>query len=643
MSSFLESVPISLWLLLTLTICLTNVMAYPCLEEAPAEKFAPDYDYDDCYPYRYPTPKPIVKLTRMPTPRPTPKPTSKPSTVPTKAPTNYPTKRPTHYPTKKPVAPPTSSPSPQPTTASPTQPGFISCGEDSVGMYSSGKLIFEISMPFDGELIFDASGSKVALTTIEAFTKLGSLLATDSDHDEVITLPTAVIGDYTFIMASQNSGIYHVRIRCAEIATTMKPTPKPSTSPTQRPTTTAAPTSSPSPRPTTSYPTQKPTSKPTSRPTLKPTPKPSTSPTQRPTTTAAPTSSPSPRPTTSSPTQKPSKTPTTRSPTAPGTLTCGDVDVGPYNGEPLNFNVAMPFDGQLIFDATSSQIEVTDIEAFTKLGSLLSIDSDHDGIITLPTSVAGNYKFIVAGQNTGQYHVNVRCLSDKPTPLPTQPPTKVPTIHPITVHTSPSPILAIIMEPVTSSTKAETKPSIETTDIDIGFSIQNHDKNVEHSQIMWLADYMTHHMSFVIIAVLCLCVLCLLIVICLLNTKRRKRKKVDQNSPRTDETGERSKENSGEHVHLQSMEVIISMDRNTLKTYSMPTSPYTDIDVDDIALPGLPAMDNNTLYDTVRRHVLDDDGDDDSSISSSSLYDINANNTARNEQRGEVSETAFID
>eukprot|EP01083_Nonionella_stella_P307785 1083102_1 len=614
MSSFLESVPISLWLLLTLTICLTNVMAYRCPEEfeQQAVQYAP-VDYD-CDPYLYPTPKP----TPRPTPRPTLKPTSKPSVVPTKAPTNYPTKSPTHYPTKKPTTlTPTSSPSPQPTTASPTQPGFISCGEDSVGMYSSGKLIFEISMPFDGELIFDASGSKVALTTIEAFTKLGSLLATDSDHDEVITLPTAVIGDYTFIMASQNSGIYHVRIRCAEIATTMKPTPKPSTSPTQRPTTTAAPTSSPSPRPTTS-----------------------------------------------SPTQKPSKTPTTRSPTAPGTLTCGDVDVGPYNGEPLNFNVAMPFDGQLIFDATSSQIEVTDIEAFTKLGSLLSIDSDHDGIITLPTSVAGNYKFIVAGQNTGQYHVNVRCLSDKPTPLPTQPPTKVPTIHPITVHPSrgpttnptihpitvhpsPSPKLvvtkAIIIEPVISSTKAETKPSIETTDIDIGFSIQNHDKNVEHSQIMWLADYMTHHMSFVIIAVLCLCVLCLLIVICLLNTKRRKRKKVDQNSPRTDETGERSKENSGEHVHLQSMEVIISMDRNTLKTYSMPTSPYTDIDVDDIALPGLPAMDNNTLYDTVRRHVLDDDGDDDSSISSSSLYDINANNTARNEQRGEVSETAFID
>eukprot|EP01083_Nonionella_stella_P185021 673522_1 len=142
MSSFLESVPISLWLLVTLTICLTNVMAYRCPEEfeQQAVQYAP-VDYD-CDPYLYPTPKP--------TPRPTP--------------------RPTHYPTKKPTLTPTSSPSPQPTTASPTQPGFISCGEDSVGMYSSGKLIFEISMPFDGELIFDASGSKVALTTIEAFT-----------------------------------------------------------------------------------------------------------------------------------------------------------------------------------------------------------------------------------------------------------------------------------------------------------------------------------------------------------------------------------------------------------------------------------------------------------------------------------------
>eukprot|EP01083_Nonionella_stella_P224738 799695_1 len=237
MSSFLESAPLCLLLLLTLAICLTNAveeMTYPCFKIKSID--------DDCYPDRYPTRESI--------PRPTP--------------------RPTHYPTKKPTLTPTSSPSPQPTTASPTtasptQPGFISCGDDSEGTYSSGQLIFEISMPFDGELIFDASGSKVALTTIEAFTKLGSLLATDSDHDEVITLPTAVIGDYTFIMASQNSGVYHVRIRCAEIATTMKPTPKPSTSPTQRPTTTAAPTSSPSPRPTTSSPTQKPSKSPTTR------------------------------------------------------------------------------------------------------------------------------------------------------------------------------------------------------------------------------------------------------------------------------------------------------------------------------------------------------------------------------------------
>eukprot|EP01083_Nonionella_stella_P185019 673520_1 len=141
MSSFLESVPISLWLLLTLAICLTD--ATDAVEERrdPCYMYKVPVDYD-CDPYLYPTPKP--------TPRPTP--------------------RPTHYPTKKPTLTPTSSPSPQPTTASPTQPGFISCGEDSVGMYSSGKLIFEISMPFDGELIFDASGSKVALTTIEAFT-----------------------------------------------------------------------------------------------------------------------------------------------------------------------------------------------------------------------------------------------------------------------------------------------------------------------------------------------------------------------------------------------------------------------------------------------------------------------------------------
>eukprot|EP01083_Nonionella_stella_P111542 327228_1 len=67
---------------------------------------------------------------------------------------------------------------------------------------------------------------------------------------------------------TKNSGIYHVKIRCAS--------DEPTRFPTQLPTevaTTMKPTASP---------TQKPTSKPTSRPTLKPTPKPSTSPPYRP-------------------------------------------------------------------------------------------------------------------------------------------------------------------------------------------------------------------------------------------------------------------------------------------------------------------------------------------------------------------------
>eukprot|EP01083_Nonionella_stella_P163901 540964_1 len=93
MSSFLESAPLCLLLLLTLAICLTNAveeMTYPCPKSI---------DEKCLYPYRDPTSKP----TPRPTPRPTLKPTSKPSAVPTKAPTNYPTNRPTHYPTKKPV------------------------------------------------------------------------------------------------------------------------------------------------------------------------------------------------------------------------------------------------------------------------------------------------------------------------------------------------------------------------------------------------------------------------------------------------------------------------------------------------------------------------------------------------------------
>eukprot|EP01083_Nonionella_stella_P172111 589614_1 len=57
---------------------------------------------------------------------------------------------PTPQPTKSPTPnPTTTAPSPAPTvhpsTSSPTQPGPLPCGGETVGVYSSGQLVFETS------------------------------------------------------------------------------------------------------------------------------------------------------------------------------------------------------------------------------------------------------------------------------------------------------------------------------------------------------------------------------------------------------------------------------------------------------------------------------------------------------------------
>eukprot|EP01083_Nonionella_stella_P312780 1120021_1 len=119
--------------------------------------------------------------------------TESPSLHPAPAPN--PTKRPTPVPTKGPsTAGPTKGPTAKPTTPSPTQPGAIACGASTVGRYSNAgdQLIFEVNMPFAGELIFDASNSNFAISGIDAQTKLGSYLGSDSDNDGVISLNPVV-------------------------------------------------------------------------------------------------------------------------------------------------------------------------------------------------------------------------------------------------------------------------------------------------------------------------------------------------------------------------------------------------------------------------------------------------------------------
>eukprot|EP01083_Nonionella_stella_P281163 956670_1 len=103
-------------------------------------------------------------------------------TDPTKKPSYLPiTERPTSDPTKRPTSNPSKTPTAKPTTPSPTQPETMTCGESTVGTYSNAgdPLIFEVRMPFIGELIFDASNSNFAITGIDAKTKLGTYLGTE--------------------------------------------------------------------------------------------------------------------------------------------------------------------------------------------------------------------------------------------------------------------------------------------------------------------------------------------------------------------------------------------------------------------------------------------------------------------------------
>eukprot|EP01083_Nonionella_stella_P271874 921724_1 len=204
--------------------------------------------------------------TSSPTVLPTPI-TTEPTLHPTVYPSVHPTNYPTVHPSSVPSVTPSDSPTKHPTTASPTQPGAILCGETSAGPYSRDHLIFETQIPFEGDLIFDARESSFQVTGIEMYTQLGSLLATDSDHDAVITIQVPS-GDYRFIMMgnAQSNDTYHVNVGCVSDQPTSYPTAVPTKTPTSLPT--QKPSYSPVNHPITPHPTKAPTIHPTQLPTF---------------------------------------------------------------------------------------------------------------------------------------------------------------------------------------------------------------------------------------------------------------------------------------------------------------------------------------------------------------------------------------
>eukprot|EP01083_Nonionella_stella_P145321 455128_1 len=390
-----------------------------------------------------PTPKPTPKpTTKSPTPNPTKRPTTKPpSPNPTKRPSPNPTKRPTPNPTKKPTPNPTKRPSPNPTPR-PTNPPDTTCGDSISGPYHGTPVTFVVNLPYDGDIVFNAGGSTFVVTDIEAFTKLNVPLGTDTDQDEQVTLYERPAGDYKFIINGDGaaSGTFNVWIQCY------------SADPTH-------------------YPTKRPTPQPSPNPTKRPTPKPTKSPVIAtvPTTSASPTPQPTPKPTsnptTARPTSRPSVNPTTAAPT-PAVLTCGEAKVGAYNGGTFIFESSIHFAGELVFDASSSNFDIQNIEAFSKLGSLLEQDTDHDGIVSISVP-AGEYRFVLLGVTPGVFHVQIRCVSDAPTPAPSVDPTPRPSYapvdHPITMHPSMPPTPGPTVTPPTTTRVPSKRPSKRPT------------------------------------------------------------------------------------------------------------------------------------------------------------------------------------
>eukprot|EP01084_Bolivina_argentea_P102037 182857_1 len=115
----------------------------------------------------------------------------------------------------RPSPDPTPDPTGLPTVSIPAQ-YQATCEDSVISPYYGDSVVFIVTMPFDGDLQFDASNSSFDVTDIEAFTKLNELLATDSDHDEVVRLSSVVTGEYKFIIQSSSatSGTIHGIIRC---------------------------------------------------------------------------------------------------------------------------------------------------------------------------------------------------------------------------------------------------------------------------------------------------------------------------------------------------------------------------------------------------------------------------------------------
>merc|ERR1719300_7592 len=344
---------------------------------------------------------PTMSPTDEPTTSPTDEPTVSPTKQPTVEPTLSPTKEPTESPSKSPTVEPTVDPTSSPTTPAPTHPGELQCGDSFNGSFHGEPFEVEIRTPFDVSVFqLGCTASTFLITNITGKDSNGNILEDQFTLDdgaifEAHDLPHG--GDYWFsIDGNGTSGIFKCNTLCRSDA----PTTSPSTDPTVEP-----------------------TIDPSTSPTLEPTPGPTTQPTE------SPSKSPTLEPTTASPTPNP----TTPSPTHPGEKTCEDEFTGSYHGEPVQFEVRLPYDGDIIVDCTDSDFEIQTITAWNSDGFQLTDNDDTEVVVVLDQLHDSDTTFIITGASyvtSGTFDCVIECASDMPSAAPTKSPTPWPTMSP---------------------------------------------------------------------------------------------------------------------------------------------------------------------------------------------------------------------
>eukprot|EP01083_Nonionella_stella_P074226 201274_1 len=77
-------------------------------------------------------------------------------------------------------------------------------------------ITFMVYMPFAGDLQFNAKASNFVVADMKSWNASDFLIATDADHDEIVTLQNISSGDYKFIILGANarSAVFNVKIQC---------------------------------------------------------------------------------------------------------------------------------------------------------------------------------------------------------------------------------------------------------------------------------------------------------------------------------------------------------------------------------------------------------------------------------------------